>query len=87
MQVAVFVRRGAKSWRFEAYSRDFNAAWGGCNLVEVPESVLRQKTSNRQRVGRRRSVDLGSTLPPRFVLGCWWFLGSTWADKVALPIL
>lgn len=33
--VAVFPRKSAKGYRFNAYTRDYNAEWDGCNLVEV----------------------------------------------------
>lgn len=34
-QVAVFVQRGKRGWKFRAYTRDYNPSWEGCNMVTV----------------------------------------------------
>lgn len=34
-EVAVFVERGKRGWRFSAYTRDYNPEWSGCNIMHV----------------------------------------------------
>lgn len=64
MQIAVFVERGKKSWKFRAYSTWFNAEWKGCNMVEVPDDVPRAKAKSVAIEILKSRIDLTSeTLP------------------------
>ncbi|KKM87476.1 hypothetical protein LCGC14_0643410 [marine sediment metagenome] len=61
--VGVFVCRGKRGWRFEAYVRDYSPDWDGCNVVrvEAPNGTEAKKKA----IGHiKAQMNLQSTLAP-----------------------
>ena len=63
-EVAVFVRRGKRAWKFEVYSRDYNSSWPGCNIVNVPDSVPRADAKAYALRVIKANMQLDSQLAP-----------------------
>ena len=63
-QIAVFVRRGKRGWKFDAYSQWFHPSWDGCNIVEVPESVPRKDRKAHAINSVRVHFDMESKIAP-----------------------
>ena len=67
--VAVFVQRGKRGWKFDAYTRWFNPSWSGCNMVRVrAENGTAAKKMAINEIKAR--MNLKSMLPPSDVAVC-----------------
>ncbi len=68
-EVAVFVERGKRGWKFRAYTRVYNREWDGCNIVHVRASNGTE--AKNKAIGHIKArMNLNSQIPPSNVAIC-----------------
>lgn len=68
-EVAVFVERGKRVWKFHAYTLWYNPAWDGCNIIHV--EARNGTEAKKLAIARiKAKMDLNSTVPPSGINVC-----------------